>query len=368
MGSNAINAETWAAIPFHFWSVTIFILGCGVGSFLNVCIYRMPRSESLGWSVLQCPRCHSRATWYLNLPLINWLGLRGRCANCSAPIPFRYFFVELLTGSAFLGAWLTFGHQAPLVALCYCLLLAGFVAGAFIDFEHLIIPDEITLGGMASGLVLSFLAPGLHRAIKPAQALERSFWGMVIGAGVLYAVLRGAKVFLGQEKWVLEPDSRVAFGEHGLKLPDREVLFEELFCRKSDAIELQAKSVRMGERTWENQTVRLTPIRLTVGEEHFDPESVTNLEVVAGEIVVPREAMGLGDVKLLAAIGAFLGWQGALFALMFGCVIGVLASVGVYLIRRREWPRRIAFVPYLAMAATLWIFGGKEAVEWWLYH
>ena len=367
MWSNVFNAETWAAVPFHFWSVTIFILGCGIGSFLNVCIHRMPLGESIVWPPSHCPRCNYHIPWYLNMPLVTWLWLRGRCANCAAPIAFRYFCVELLTGCAFLGAWLSFGRLTPLAAICYCVLLAGFIVATFIDFEHFIIPDEITLGGTALGFVLSFFAPALHQTIRPAQALERSCWGIVVGAGVVYAILRLAKVFLGREKWALEPDTRVVFGEHGLKLPDREVLFEELFYRKSDAIELQAKSVQMGERTWENVAVRLTPLRLTVGEEGFDPESVTNLEVVTGEITVPREAMGLGDVKFMGAIGAFLGWQGALFSLMFSSVIGVLVSVAVYLVHRREWSSRIPYGPYIAMAATVWIFGGKKAVEWWLY-
>lgn len=367
MFRNVFDASTWAAVPFHFWTVTMFVLGCGIGSFLNVCIYRMPRGESIVWPPSHCPHCQYQIPWYLNMPLVTWLVLRGRCANCSQPISFRYFCVELLTGITFVSTWLAFGRQTPGAAICYCILLAGFIVATFVDFEHLIIPDEITLGGTALGFILSFFVPSLHHATKAALSLERSFWGIVVGAGTVYTIVRVAKFFLGREKWTLAPDSLVVFGETGLKLPDKEVLFEELFYRKSDTIELQAKSVRMGERTWENMAVRLTPARLTIGDEAFEPETVPHLEVTTSEIVVPREAMGLGDVKFIAAIGAFLGWGGAIFSLLFSSVIGV-AFIGIsYLIKQGEPIKRIYYGPFIAMAATVWLFGGRDWVLWWIY-
>jgi len=91
----------WNTVPFHFWSLTMFIFGCIVGSFLNVCIHRMPRGESLIFPPSHCPHCGYSIPWYLNIPLFTWLLLRARCAHCRAPISARYFFVELLTGLAF---------------------------------------------------------------------------------------------------------------------------------------------------------------------------------------------------------------------------------------------------------------------------
>src|SRR2546428_4357183 len=149
-------------VPFHFWSVVFFVFGCIVGSFLNVCIYRLPRGESLVSPPSHCPHCQYAIPWYLNIPLFTWLMLRGKCAHCRAPISPRYFVVELLTGTAFLGSWLAVGRQSPWLALVYCLILAGLIVATFIDLEHFIIPDEITIGGMVVGFLCSLAVPSLH--------------------------------------------------------------------------------------------------------------------------------------------------------------------------------------------------------------
>ena len=100
------DPEVWATVPFHFWSIVLFALGSIVGSFLNVCIYRMPLGLSVVSPPSHCPACKYSIPWYLNVPLLTWLLLRGQCAHCRAPISPRYFFVEMLTGLAFLGCWL----------------------------------------------------------------------------------------------------------------------------------------------------------------------------------------------------------------------------------------------------------------------
>src|ERR1043166_8376199 len=110
------DAEKWTAVPFHFWSVVLFLFGTMVGSFLNVCIHRMPRGESIISPPSHCPHCQYRIPGYLNVPLFTWLFLRGKCANCRAPISVRYFLVELLTGMLFLACWLCFGRQSALQA------------------------------------------------------------------------------------------------------------------------------------------------------------------------------------------------------------------------------------------------------------
>ena len=99
MGIKAIfNAGNWAQVPFHFWSAVFFIYGSMVGSFLNVCIHRMPLGQSVVSPPSHCPHCKYSIPWYLNMPLFTWVFLRGKCANCGAPISIRYFLVELLTG------------------------------------------------------------------------------------------------------------------------------------------------------------------------------------------------------------------------------------------------------------------------------
>src|SRR5215471_2694746 len=137
--NNIFNAETWAAVPFHFWSLVFFVFGCIVGSFLNVVIHRLPIGESVVSPPSHCPHCKYSIPWYLNIPLVTWLYLKGKCRNCGAPISIRYFLVELLTGTTFLGCWLRFGDRSVLVALILCVFLAGLIAGAFIDAEHYII-------------------------------------------------------------------------------------------------------------------------------------------------------------------------------------------------------------------------------------
>ncbi len=364
--NRVLDPEIWAAVPFHFWSVVLFAFGSIVGSFLNVCIYRMPLGLSVVSPPSHCPQCKYSIPWYLNVPLVTWLLLRGRCANCRAAIPSRYFFVELLTGLAFLMAWLAAGHGSALVALAYCLILAGFIVATFIDFEHYIIPDEITIGGMVAGAVCSFAVPQLHRTDSHALGLLWSFVGMAFGAGVVYAVVRIGKLLFGRQKIDLPAGSRIVFTETGVVLPDREVPFEEMFYRPSDAVTIEAASVELLDRKYGACAVRLSPDKLRVGDDEFDPESVPRMEVVADRVVLPREAMGFGDVKFMGAIGAFLGWKAAAFSLMISSMLGAAVGLLLILLRRQEWSSRLPYGPYIAAAAVLWMFAGPELVEWWM--
>src|SRR5690606_29388985 len=228
--------------------------------------------------------------WFLNMPLITWLVLRGRCANCRSPISVRYFLVELLTGVAFLACWWVFGPRSPWLALVYAFVLAGFIVAIFIDFEHLIIPDEVTIGGIVVGFLASAAVPMLHNTTDRGDALQSSFWGIAIGGGVVYLILRAGKLAFGREKVELEPDSKVVFTETALKLPDQEIAYEEIFYRKTDAIVLQAQTVELSERCFFRTEVKLTPEKLWIGEEEFNPEEVPHMEVVTSELVLPREA------------------------------------------------------------------------------
>src|SRR5881398_2940572 len=119
--------EIWAAVPFHFWSVVFFIFGSMVGSFANVCIHRLPLEESVISPPSHCPHCKYSIPWFLNIPLVTWLYLNGKCRNCGAPISIRYFLVELLTACTFAVCWIAFGHQSAWLALIYCIFLAGLI-------------------------------------------------------------------------------------------------------------------------------------------------------------------------------------------------------------------------------------------------
>jgi leader peptidase (prepilin peptidase)/N-methyltransferase len=359
---NAIfDAGYWAAVPFQFWSLCFFVLGCIVGSFLNVCIHRLPLGMSIVTPPSHCPHCKYSIPWWLNVPLVTWLALRGRCKNCGAPISSRYFIVELLTGLMFLACWLEFGnpvHQYRSMprALVYAALFAGLICATFIDFEHFIIPDEITFGGVAAGLLASFFLPQLQNARTHGAGILWSAVGAVTGAGIVYAFSRLGKLLFGRQRLKWPVLSKIIFTETCLHLPDREIPYEEIFYRKSDTIVLQAHTVELIDRGYEDVTIKLSPSALSIGDEKLNPDDVPHLEAESGEIILPREAMGLGDVKFMAAIGAFIGWPGVVFSLFVSAIIGLAVYVPLILSGRREWSSRMPYGPYIAMAATVWVF------------
>lgn len=356
------DPHVWARVPFHFWTLVMFVLGCIVGSFLNVVIHRLPAGESIVSPPSHCPHCKYSIPWYLNVPLVTWLYLGGKCRNCGAPISARYFLVELLTGATFASCWVVFGWRAPCLALIYCLFLAGMIAGTFIDFEHFIIPDEITIGGMVAGFFISFFYPALHGATTPAGGMMRSALGMAAGAGVIYLVLRLGKLLFGRQRIEIRDGDKIVFGESALHLPGGELAYDEIFYRRSDAVVVEAKTVELVDRCYRNVPVRLALLakKMSIGGEEFDPEHIVHMELTAGEIVIPREAMGFGDVKFMAAIGAFLGWQSVLFSLLASSIIGSAVGVTFILFGKREWSSRLPYVPYISIAATIWIFAGAR--------
>jgi leader peptidase (prepilin peptidase) / N-methyltransferase len=365
MISAIFDPSYWAAVPFHFWSVVFFVFGSMVGSFLNVCIHRMPLGQSIVSPPSHCPHCKYSIPWYLNIPLATWLYLRGRCRNCQAPISIRYFLVELLTGVVFLSCWLAFGRQSAWLAVVYAVFIAGLITATFIDFEHFIIPDEITIGGIFAGFGCSALLPALHRQATFAGGIKQSLVGIVVGAGLIYGILRMGKLVFGRQKVGLPADTKIIFSETAVHFADKAIPYEELYYRQTDVITLQARTVELADRCYKDVRVRLSPTWLEIGEESLNPEQVPYMEAVSAEIVLPREAMGLGDVKFMAAIGAFLGWQAVIFSLMVSSMIGAIVGVTLIALRRQAWSSRLPYGPYIALAATLWIFGGRRLIQWW---
>ncbi|MBI5015970.1 MAG: prepilin peptidase [Deltaproteobacteria bacterium] len=236
--------------------------GAVVGSFLNVVIHRLPREESLAFPASHCPHCHARIRARDNVPVVGYLLLRGRCRDCGARIGCRYPLVEALTAALAAGLWVFFGGTVQ--AAVYFTLAAGLVAVTFIDLDHMIIPDSLSLGGVAVGLLASFVTP---------LGWKASLLGAAVGGGSLLAVY------------------------------------------------------------------------------------------LAYYAVTRREGLGLGDVKLLAAIGAFLGWQAVLFTLFTASVTGAVvggASVGF---RLRQ---AVPFGAFLAFGAMLYVFWGPALIQWYL--
>jgi len=367
------DPDAMARMPFHFWTVILFIFGSVVGSFLNVCIYRMPRGESIVHPPSHCPHCNYSIPWYLNMPLITWVVLRGRCANCGAPISVRYFLVELLTGLMFAACWIAYAPYHPLVALIYCLFISGLIAASFIDLEHYIIPDEITLGGIVVGLACSLFVPQLHASFpsfRPYFDAEAGFASSVAGAGVgallILACVQLGKLAFGRHTVTLEPNTKILFTETALKLPNEEIPFEEIFFRQTDSIRLQASRLELADCCYTNVAVRLQPKRLQIGGETFDPEQIRCMEAVTESLILPREAMGLGDLKFVAAFGAFLGWPAVLFSFFAGSAIGALVGVILILVKKKERYSQIPFGPFLALGAVAWIFFGRDLTILWL--
>ena len=366
--TSLLDPDHWQSVPFHFWTVCWFILGSMVGSFLNVCVYRMPRDLSVVHPPSHCPNCECRIPWYLNMPLITWLVLRGKCAQCKAPISFRYFALELITGLTFMATWLTIGPDSTGLAIAYATILSGFLVATLIDFEHFIIPDQITLGGIGTGLLFSLAVPGLHLANDRATSMERSAAGAIVGLLLVYAIVRLGKLMFGKMHIELPESARLIFTETDLILPDESVPYEELFYRKSDSIRFHADQLELVDRCYAGVQVQLSPNQLIVDQESFDPEAVKHMEAICHSITLPREAMGLGDVKFMGAIGAFLGWQSTVFSLMVSSMIGAAIGVGLILIGRREWSSRLPYGPYIALAAVIWMFMPDTWQGIWLGH
>jgi len=259
--------------PFIFYSILSFVLGTCIGSFANVCIYRMPQGRSVVMPRSHCPDCNGLIAWFDNIPLLSLVLLGGRCRACKGKISKRYFLVELLTGVIFILIWLCYGFDIRTPV--YWMISTGLIIGTFIDFDFMIIPDQITIGGIFAGLAISIIFPSLHGVVSHFDGFRSSFIGMLAGGMIL---------------WLVGELGRVAF---------------------------------------------------------------------------KKEAMGMGDVKLLAAIGAFLGWQAVIFTVMISSLTGALAGVIMVLCGKREMGSRIPFGPYIALAAIIWMIGGQD--YWFVY-
>lgn len=174
----AVNVPPWLV-----W-LAVFAVGSAVGSFLNVCIYRLPREQSIVHPRSRCVHCGTLIRWFDNIPIVSYLALRARCRSCQQPISGRYPVVETLTGLSAVAVFVRFGFNA--IGLIYFAFVAALITVSFIDLEFQIIPDEISLGGLVLGLLLSALLPSLHGAQTPWLALGRSVVGLLVGGGVLY--------------------------------------------------------------------------------------------------------------------------------------------------------------------------------------
>lgn len=166
--------------------IFVFLIGSCLGSFFNVCIYRIPIDESVISPGSHCPACKKPIAWYDNIPLLSYIFLIGKCRNCKARISAVYFTVELLSALMFLALFARFGLHPEF--FIYSVLVSGFIIATFIDFKYQIIPDRITLGGLAVGIIFSMIFPGLHGVSNWGPSLKESIVGMLVGGGSIYFI------------------------------------------------------------------------------------------------------------------------------------------------------------------------------------
>lgn len=254
------------AIPF-FYKFFVFVFGAAVGSFLNVCIYRLPRSLSLIRPRSMCPQCSAPIPFYDNIPLVSYIVLRARCRNCSSVISARYPVVEAASGLFAVALVVRYGLRWE--ALVLYAFVAALLVVTFIDIDQQIIPNIITYPGVAIGLAVSFFSGFI--------TVKDALLGVALGAGILLVVALGYYVF------------------------------------------------------------------------------------------TKNEGMGGGDVKLLAMIGAFLGWKAVIFTIFVGSAVGTLVGVAVARKSGRGRKTAVAFGPFLSLGALLYLFHGPELMTWYIH-
>jgi leader peptidase (prepilin peptidase)/N-methyltransferase len=365
------------AVPFppfdHWlWYLPAIFIGACVGSFLNVVIYRVP----LGLSVNEpkrsfCPRCRKPIPMRRNIPLLSWLLLRGKCADCGAPIAFRYFAVELLTAMAFAAVWWVF---PPEVVLPLWVMMALVISITFIDAEHLIIPTGLTWAGSVAGLAGCVLWPQL-----PVMAGLAGDWK----SGLLQGGIGWGVGFFGL--WVVVELGKKAFGKKAMKfdqpvewmikepvgeqdpmlfvIDGEEIPWWDIFSRKSDRLMVEAGDIRVNGESVGKGTMVIREMEIELPDGTVRKlEEVKSVDGTAVSVVIPREAMGMGDVHLLGMIGAFFGWTGVLFSLFAASIFAIVAAV----IGRIGFGKQLPFGPFLVMGAVAWMFGGWRLWQWYI--
>ena len=255
-------------------------------------------------------------------------------------------------------------------------MVATFVAIAFIDGEHLIIPLELTISGTVAGFIAAALMPVLPDLVMWASpdptwmgGLYQALIGWVIGFFGLWAVVLLGKLAFGRKE--LSFEEPVAWHLEEPKTEEETIVFHmdeekiewwDIFFRKSDKLIIEAKSIRLnGENVDEGTLViRENQIELPDGKK-VELEDIESLEGTSANAVIPREAMGMGDVHLMGVVGAFFGWSGVFFTLLASSLYAIAAAV----LGRIGFGMRLPFGPFLVLGAITWLLGGWKLAEWY---
>ncbi|MGQ9895998.1 MAG: prepilin peptidase [Acidobacteriota bacterium] len=396
--------ESHNNLPLWFWAIWAFILGSCIGSFLNVVIYRLPRGGSVSSpSRSYCPSCNTTIAWYDNLPIISFLWLRGRCRACGVRISWQYPLVELAMGLLFVAALLVF--DLTLQCLFNCAFIAALVALIVTDFNEQILPDAITLPGMALALAarvldhnlvglawMNMFFEGLTGWSLPMTGLTGSLvnalLGMTIGAGTLWVLgvgyfrLRPFPIrtpsdlaYFLKQRCVVGTLARLklrhASGKPGVvyvlggdfsQLSPEELAASDFASSSTGAPELSMTAldgtcVETGE-----QGVRVTNI----------PDGLENMvdgRLEPGDIIVSGnlEGMGLGDVKMMLFVGAFLGGGLTFFVLLVASLLGVVVALPRLVLRgQAALQHALPFGVMLGLAAVAALFFGEKGLTMYL--
>jgi leader peptidase (prepilin peptidase)/N-methyltransferase len=270
--------------------------------------------------------------------------------------------------AAFRGSWASWSSWSSLLALQW-VFITLLIAGTFIDLDHFLLPHEVTFGGLAVGLAGSALVPELLHESTPWRSFLSSVAGACVGALLTWLVIQLGKLAFGRlSKQFTEPQAW-SVTQIDENLPPvftrggETLSWEDIFFRPTDRLLLTCSELTINDRDFGPCRVEIWRDRLEV--QSGDPtgiiqqsmESVTILKGHCTKVVIPREAMGYGDLFLLAMIGSFLGWQGALFTLVGASFLGsAIPLLGAAILRSKEWSSKIPFGPYLAAAALIWLF------------
>jgi len=383
-------------IPFGI--LFSFAIGSCIGSFLNVCIWRIPRGENLSHPGSHCPKCNYEIKSYENIPILAWLMLRGKCKNCKEPISPRYIIIEAITGLIFVLITLrakSVNFPIELLLSLY-FLIATFITITFIDLKHLIIPSKITTTGVITGLALGIALP--YTIVTPlghelfAITIDQqwlvnkfpkladsprllvlcfSISGFIVGYGMVWLVVEGGKILFGKQTFKYDEPIDIYLSEEGAQAEGDELLpWDDMFDRESDVLTIYIEEGKWKTQSNEGEfgqcTLDITHKGLTLDDKEYSLEEIKEINIKSAKFIVPREAMGRGDIKMLGMVGIFLGPIGAVFTLMFatfaGCIVGVLGMIFGKFSKGKQMP----FGPYLAIAATYWMLFWPETIE--AYH
>ena len=363
MQTQAVSAETPWLLPLAF-----ALFGACIGSFLNVVVYRLPRGLSVNEpSRSFCPSCGKAIPWYLNLPILSWLMLRGKSACCGKRIAVRYWLVELACSALFCVIAWYFSPEDIFTQILLCVWVALMLACFCIDWEQMVVLPSLTVSAAVTGLLLSGLSPWMvePESLDPADGLLWSMVGAVGGfvlfrmVGLLGKLLFGRRSarFEHPVKWTLQ---QAADGEDiELTLGEEKLLWSSIFIEQSNRLTLTGAFLDQPACKAEAGLVFTPDALLLPDGTRIELESVQSLSGMALGYRVRREAMGSGDAWLALAIGAVGGWQGVVFSLVAGSFIALLWAA----VARIGFGKPMPFGPALLIAAVVWIFFGLEIQE-----